>query len=133
MPSIHSLKLIGNRINRELLVEIFPSETFTLDYQLQAELSDVKHFAFDAVHGVIHGANQLSGSIGGKCIKLIKPYDSKGKLNSLVPDLNVTLFVESLTEAIFHMYEINGKQYPPASWNKNCFFKMYRDNNHNNV
>ena len=95
-----------------MLVEIFPVGSFTLDYQLQAEIAGVKHYAYDAGLGVI-GGSLLKEHI--KCgHDVIRPQDKFGNLNSIIRELNVSAFMSSLRIALESL--VGGKAFPPSDW-----------------
>ena len=108
----HLLWISPERTGEELLVEIFPHGAFTLDYQLQATISGIHHFAFDAQNGLISGSTDTSE--GTPCYDKIKPYDISQNLNSVVEYLNIPLLSQQLGQAAISLLKTG--TFPPKDW-----------------
>ena len=108
----HLLWISPERTGEELLVEIFPHGAFTLDYQLQATISGINHFAFDARDGYINGSTDTT--FGRPCYTKLKPYDITHNLNSVVDNLNVPLLIQQLRDATLSQLQSN--MFPPENW-----------------
>ena len=117
----HLLWISPERTGEELLVEIFPHGAFTLDYQLQATISGINHFAFDAQDGLINGSTDTVEGTG--CYDKIKPYDASNNLNSVVEYLNIPLLIQQLSEATMSLLKTG--IFPPPRWKQFSCSKLF--------
>jgi hypothetical protein len=90
---------IENFAEQKLLIEIFPENSFSLDYQMLAEIVGINHYAFDAINGIIEKSRRLM--FNDNCFLNLRAYDISNKLNSVVHDLNIKLFTTSLKDFLF--------------------------------
>ena len=81
------------------MIEIFPESAFNLDYQMIGEMTGMNHYAFDAAHGVINKSRHLVDKHGR--LLYIRPYDISNRLNSIIQNLNLTMFISDLENFVF--------------------------------
>ena len=58
------------------------------------EMTGINHYAFDAAHGIINTSRHLVDGYG-RLLK-IRPYDISSRLNSIIQNLNLTMFILNL-------------------------------------
>ena len=79
---------------------------------MQATISGIHHFAFDAQNGLISGSTDTSE--GTPCYDKIKPYDISQNLNSVVEYLNIPLLSQQLGQAAISLLKTG--TFPPKDW-----------------
>ena len=88
-------------MSHKLLIEIFPEGAFSLDYQMIGEIVGINHYAFDAAHGIINTSRHLVDRY--ERLLNIRPYDISSRLNSIIHNLNLSMFVSNLENFVSKM------------------------------